>query len=184
MTRPKPLFIMGNKRSGSTLMTDLLQRPQHQRGEGKLLMSVSEHEENLIGPYGGRLVSLLVPEEEREELRARASSLKRLQLTPRSVCGLELLATGAFSPLDGFMSREDYGHVLEEMRLASGALFEHGRPVTVLDGDVVRTHLSKGLGFGKEDRDTNVRRIGFVASEIARHGGGVSGGDKSVNREP
>ncbi|MFQ5640229.1 MAG: bifunctional sulfate adenylyltransferase/adenylylsulfate kinase [bacterium] len=50
-------------------------------------------------------------------------------------------------------------------------LQEHGRQVTVLDGDVVRTHLSKGLGFSKEDRDTNIRRIGFVASEIVRHGG-------------
>ena len=50
-------------------------------------------------------------------------------------------------------------------------LMEHGRQVTVLDGDVVRTHLSRGLGFSKEDRDINVRRIGFVASEIVRHGG-------------
>ena len=50
-------------------------------------------------------------------------------------------------------------------------LLEHGRQVTVLDGDVVRTHLSRGLGFSKEDRDTNIRRIGFVASEIVRHGG-------------
>jgi sulfate adenylyltransferase len=50
-------------------------------------------------------------------------------------------------------------------------LLEHGRQVTVLDGDVVRTHLSKGLGFSREDRDTNIRRIGFVASEIVRHGG-------------
>jgi len=50
-------------------------------------------------------------------------------------------------------------------------LLEHGRQATVLDGDVVRTHLSKGLGFGKEDRDTNILRIGFVASEIVRHGG-------------
>jgi sulfate adenylyltransferase len=49
----------------------------------------------------------------------------------------------------------------------------HGRQVTLLDGDVVRTHLSKGLGFSKEDRDTNVRRVGFVASEIVRHGGVV-----------
>ena len=46
-----------------------------------------------------------------------------------------------------------------------------GRAVTVLDGDVVRTHLSKGLGFSREDRDTNVRRIGYVASEVVRHGG-------------
>lgn len=50
-------------------------------------------------------------------------------------------------------------------------LLELGRNVTVLDGDVVRTHLSKGLGFSKEDRDTNIRRIGYVASEIVRHGG-------------
>jgi sulfate adenylyltransferase len=52
-------------------------------------------------------------------------------------------------------------------------LLEYGRQVTVLDGDMVRTHLSKGLGFSKEDRDTNIRRIGFVASEIVRHGGVV-----------
>jgi sulfate adenylyltransferase len=52
-------------------------------------------------------------------------------------------------------------------------LLEHGRESTVLDGDVVRTHLSKGLGFSKEDRDTNILRIGFVAGEISRHGGAV-----------
>ncbi len=50
-------------------------------------------------------------------------------------------------------------------------LLERGRQITVLDGDVVRTHLSKGLGFSKEDRDTNIRRIGFVAAEIVRHNG-------------
>jgi sulfate adenylyltransferase len=50
-------------------------------------------------------------------------------------------------------------------------LMEHGRAVSVLDGDVVRTHLSKGLGFSKEDRDTNILRIGFVAAEVVRHGG-------------
>jgi len=52
-------------------------------------------------------------------------------------------------------------------------LLEHGRQVTLLDGDVVRTHLSKGLGFSKEDRDANILRIGFVAAEIVRHGGAV-----------
>jgi sulfate adenylyltransferase len=50
-------------------------------------------------------------------------------------------------------------------------LMEHGRRMTVLDGDVVRTHLSKGLGFSREDRDTNIRRIGWVAAEVVRHGG-------------
>lgn len=46
-----------------------------------------------------------------------------------------------------------------------------GRTVTMLDGDVVRTHLSRELGFSREDRDENVRRVAFVASEIVRHGG-------------
>jgi sulfate adenylyltransferase len=50
-------------------------------------------------------------------------------------------------------------------------LMEYGKQITILDGDVIRTHLSKGLGFSKEDRDTNILRIGFVAGEIVRHGG-------------
>lgn len=52
-------------------------------------------------------------------------------------------------------------------------LQEFGRQVTLLDGDVVRNHLSRGLGFSKEDRDTNIRRIGFVAAEIVKHQGTV-----------
>lgn len=49
-------------------------------------------------------------------------------------------------------------------------LREHGYGVEVLDGDVVRTHLSKGLSFSKEDRDTNIRRIGWVAKTLSQHG--------------
>jgi adenylylsulfate kinase len=52
-------------------------------------------------------------------------------------------------------------------------LRERGTKVEVLDGDVVRTNLSKGLGFSKEDRDTNIRRIGFVADLLARNGVGA-----------
>jgi len=48
-----------------------------------------------------------------------------------------------------------------------------GRKVEYLDGDVVRTRLSKGLGFSKEDRDTNIERIGWVASRLTRHGAAV-----------
>jgi adenylylsulfate kinase len=55
--------------------------------------------------------------------------------------------------------------VLLQQRLA-----EYGRNVEILDGDVVRTHLSKGLGFSKEDRDTNIKRIAFVCSLLTRNG--------------
>jgi adenylylsulfate kinase len=52
-------------------------------------------------------------------------------------------------------------------------LERRGHRVEYLDGDVVRTHLSKGLGFSKEDRDTNIERIGWVASRLTRHGAAV-----------
>src|SRR5262249_6502145 len=55
--------------------------------------------------------------------------------------------------------------------MLTSMLLERGRQVTLLDGDVVRNHLSSGLGFTREERDTNIRRIGFVASEIVRHHG-------------
>jgi adenylyl-sulfate kinase len=54
--------------------------------------------------------------------------------------------------------------------LLAGKLRERDLGVEVLDGDVVRQHLSKGLGFSKEDRDENIRRIGFVCSLLTRHG--------------
>jgi len=59
------------------------------------------------------------------------------------------------------------GHAL------AGELERRGVEVEVLDGDVVRTHLSKGLGFSREDRDTNIERIGWVASRLTRHGAAV-----------
>jgi len=77
----------------------------------------------LIGPYGGRLVNLLVAAKERAALAERAGRLPSIQLSPRSVCDLELLSVGAFSPLDRFMGEADYRRVLAEMRLADGTLF-------------------------------------------------------------
>jgi sulfate adenylyltransferase len=77
----------------------------------------------LIPPYGGNLVSLVAEGEEKSELVRRASELSSLQLTARTLCDLELLATGAFSPLDRFMGKADAERVSAEMRLAGGTLF-------------------------------------------------------------
>src|SRR5262245_17778123 len=94
--------------------------------------STAERRENfdeLVSPYGGALVNLIVDDEERSELIAYASELSSLQLSSRSMCDLELLAIGAFSPLDRFMGKADYMAVLREMRLANGILFH--MPITL-----------------------------------------------------
>src|SRR6186997_3542501 len=57
--------------------------------------------------------------------------------------------------------------------LVGPELDRRGHIVEYLDGDTVRTHLSKGLGFSKEDRDANIERIGWVASRLTRHGAAV-----------
>mgnify|MGYP001203682767 CR=1 FL=1 len=90
---------------------------------------------------------------------AVAAELTRA-IPPRSRRGLTVFFTG----LSGSGKSTLAG-------LLACRLLERGRRVTLLDGDVVRTHLSRGLGFSRADRETNVRRIGFVAAEVAAAGG-------------
>ncbi len=77
----------------------------------------------LISPYGDQLINIMVPAEERQELMARANRLPSIKISARALCDLELLATGAYSPLDRFMKKADYERVLTEMRLSNGTLF-------------------------------------------------------------
>jgi len=77
----------------------------------------------LIEPYGGTLVDLISTVEDQEEALSRASRLPIVQLTQRSLCDLELLSAGAFSPVSRFLGERDYRRVLDEMRLADGTLF-------------------------------------------------------------
>src|SRR5579862_3909759 len=90
----------------------------------------------LNSPYGGRLIDLLVTGAEREDLARRAGEGPTLQLSPRALCDLELIATGGFSPLDRFMSKADYDSVLENMRLANGLIWSIPitLPVSKLEG--------------------------------------------------
>jgi sulfate adenylyltransferase len=107
------------------------------------MTTLLEVEQSLVEPYGGALVNLLASDAERDELQERATALPRLQLTPRNICDLELLATGGFSPLDRFMSEADYRRTVEEMRLADSTLFPIPITFTIstdanikLDGEV------------------------------------------------
>jgi sulfate adenylyltransferase len=116
---------------------------------------MSEQRQGLISPYGGRLVNLLAAEEEREALRRRAASLPRVQLTPRNVCDLELLATGGFSPLDRFMGQSDYRSVLDDMRLADGTLYP--MPVTLAVGE--HAGIRAGIEIALADQFNNILAV-------------------------
>jgi sulfate adenylyltransferase len=85
----------------------------------------------------------------------------RRSFPPRHKQGLTIFFTG----LSG-SGKSTIANVLMTKFLEMG-----GRPVTILDGDLVRKHLSSELGFSKEHRDINIRRIGYVASEITKNGG-------------
>jgi sulfate adenylyltransferase len=84
---------------------------------------MTEQNTKLISPYGGHLVDLLVKGEERETLLKKAGSFPTVQLTPRQTNDMELLAVGAFSPLDRFMGMADYQSVLEKMTLSDGTVW-------------------------------------------------------------
>ncbi|RNC94075.1 MAG: sulfate adenylyltransferase [Synechococcus sp. YX04-3] len=91
---------------------------------------VSAQRSGVIAPYGGSLVDLMVPQEEREAVKA--TTTKSLECSDRNACDVELLVVGGFSPLRGFMHQEDYDAVVSGHRLAAGQLF--GLPI-VMDTD-------------------------------------------------
>jgi len=113
----------------------------------------------LIPPYGGTLVNLLVPEEEREHLLSYGNRLPAIRVSQRVACDLELLATGAFSPLDRFCGEEDFRRVLAEMRLANGYVFPIPVTLPVEPGPAIR------LGQEVALRDRKNRLLALMTIE-------------------
>jgi sulfate adenylyltransferase len=95
-------------------------------------------------PHGGTLVDRRTPEDEREERKRRAEELPKAALGPRTLSDLEMVSTGVFSPLKGFMVREDYESVVETMRLANGLVWS--MPITLS----VSEDEAKEIGEGEE----------------------------------
>ncbi|MBP1472982.1 sulfate adenylyltransferase [Frateuria sp. MAH-13] len=98
--------------------------------------------DRLIAPHGGVLKDLYLPPAEASALGARVGSLPSLQLDTRQLCDLELLLSGAFSPLEGFLGRSDYNGVVEDMRLADGTLWP--MPITLDVDEAFSAHLGRG----------------------------------------
>jgi sulfate adenylyltransferase len=101
-------------------------------------------DDELIAPHGGVLKELYLPHAEAEALKQRSASLPGIDLNTRQLCDLELLLSGAFSPLEGFLGRHDYDSVVEKLRLADGTLWPI--PITL---DVSEEFAAK-LAHGSE----------------------------------
>ena len=84
---------------------------------------------HLIAPHGGELINLIAQPEKAADLKAHSKEWPSWDLSARQLCDLELLVTGGFSPLRGFMSRADYDSVCQNMRLANGLLWP--MPITL-----------------------------------------------------
>ncbi len=104
-----------------------------------------------VEPHGGKLVNLIADEKHSKTLRDIAMNLPDITLNDRQLCDLELLATGAFSPLEGFMTRDDYESVLDRMRLQNNLVWPHPICLDITDTQV-RT-LEAGQSVGLRDQE-------------------------------
>jgi sulfate adenylyltransferase len=185
-------FVVGRDHAGPG--NDSTGKPFYGPYEAQEMM-VQYGEELGVTPVQFQEVVYLVDEDRYEETAKAPTDAKTASISGTQVRD-EYLAQG--KPLPAWFTRPETAQILVDTNpprnkqglclwftglsgsgkstiagALSAMLMERGRQATVLDGDVVRTHLSKGLGFSKEDRDINILRIGFVAGEIARHNGTV-----------
>ncbi|MCR4347328.1 MAG: bifunctional sulfate adenylyltransferase/adenylylsulfate kinase [Sulfuricaulis sp.] len=107
--------------------------------------------DHLIKSYGGTLQNLLVDEARATQLKKDSQGFPAITLSQRQLCDLELLMNGAFSPLRGFMARETYESVLENMRLPGGLLWP--MPITLDVPDAIADKLDAGSYLGLNDSE-------------------------------
>ena len=93
-------------------------------------------------PHGGALKELFLSERNADEEKVRAENYQAWNLTPRQVCDLDLLMSGAFSPLEGFLGRDDYESVCDTMRLTSGVLWP--LPITLDVSEAFAEDIAEG----------------------------------------
>jgi sulfate adenylyltransferase len=120
-------------------------------------MNAANNQPSVVGikPHGGELINRVLTGQERDEALTHAQTLKKLHVTSLlNLSDLELLATGAFSPLSGFMGKADYDRVVEEMRLANGLAWSV--PVTMAITEEQAGTIDEGEDIALWQEDTPV----------------------------
>jgi sulfate adenylyltransferase len=117
----------------------------------EITMDSREITQEMIRPHGGVLVDLYLSSKDTEQERRKARDLASWDLTARQLCDIELLLNGAFSPLSGFLGRQDYESVVESMRLADGTLWPI--PVTLDVTQAFADSVSAGDEIGLRDQE-------------------------------
>jgi sulfate adenylyltransferase len=112
---------------------------------------------DIIQPHGGKLVNRLLQGKARGEALLKAKSLKRLNVSSRIISDIELIAVGAFSPIEGFMGKEDYDRVIENMRLKDGLPWTI--PITLAVSEEEANDLEEGEELSLVDQDGNIIAI-------------------------
>ncbi len=108
-------------------------------------------------PHGGELIDLLVSAEESKKLKNASKDMKSIDLSQRQLCDIEMLINGGFSPLRGFMNKDDYESVLKSMRLADGTLWP--MPITLGLDEITAKSLKKGERVALRDGEGVVLAI-------------------------
>ena len=98
--------------------------------------------ESLITPHGGRLINRIVDSSRAEALAAEAAAMRSITLSTKQACDLEMMATGAFSPLTGFVGKADFDSICSNLRLADGTVWPI--PITLAVDDEVKAALRPG----------------------------------------
>jgi sulfate adenylyltransferase len=164
--------------------------------------------EGTISPHGGKLVNRILKAEEREEWIKKSKSLKKIFVSPRVVSDLELISNGAMSPNEGFMGKDDYESVVDNMRLKNGLAWSipitlpvtseqskdvrEGEDISLYDESenlLAILHLQEKYSYDKKNEAEKVYRTADEAhpgvSVIYRQGDVLLGGKISlVNRPP
>ncbi len=119
-----------------------------------------------IAPHGGALINRVATPAQASQLVEQLLMLPRVQLTPRAVWDLDMLAVGAFSPLTGFFTRADYQSVVERMRLANGLPWSI--PITLSISESQAATISTGSSVALADSDGDVRAVLHVEDVFQR----------------